>query len=298
MNSYQEGPIPLNMDSGTALGDLFFDLKFVLLKPFSCEDPFFAKDCKNPETQGSDLVINRLELEHTQSWGEYAYCNVGTDNGTDIYGHPCPKGQYCCLCGDPWQNDTRPCTAHVGRTNPRVDYPPPTFCNKSAPEWSCWRIKIAEKLNASHLLDPGWWYSTLDYGYCPLHPDSKTNCTWRVASVKKIVNKTCHANSFLGAVEAYNRSCFDACGPVRNVTDKCWVRCFYITVLGPDSGRAGGQVTGIDAHELLRAWKAPFDSDDPKKGGCVGLDPITDFDNFPHPTNSDFDLSETSMTVI
>eukprot|EP00933_Yihiella_yeosuensis_P055909 TRINITY_DN54869_c0_g1_i1.p1 TRINITY_DN54869_c0_g1~~TRINITY_DN54869_c0_g1_i1.p1 ORF type:complete len:347 (+),score=28.84 TRINITY_DN54869_c0_g1_i1:51-1043(+) len=275
INPLHMGPIPINMDVGDALGDLYFDLKFVLMQPLLCLDKS-RQDCKNPETSAPDLVVNKLQIEVFGNFSGYATCNIGLAHDKDTFGRPCQEGKYCCICGNPWKERRGgliPCPATVGSMNisDKLDFPPTSLCNVSVPVAAqvCWQTKLIQKLrNASKV---GWWYSTVEYGYCPLHPHSPSNCTWRVRSVDKIINKTCHANSFFRTVEARDQTCFDDCGTVRNTTSECWTRCFYSTVLGVDAGKPGGAVTGIPMDDLVHAWEAPFRTDDPLLGGCPGL---------------------------
>lgn len=277
VNPYHFGAVPINMNSGDVVGDLFFDLKQVLMNPLACMDKhsLFAEDCNNQETVAPDLVVNKVRLRVSGNYSKYAACNIGLGNNTDPFGNRCPEGQYCCICKDGHpglhQNKTLPCNATAGRTTVQSAvgwWPNATLCNATAPEWICWQTKILDKLDG---IDEGFWYSTLDYGYCPHHPDLPGNCTWDLESVDKIVNKSCHADSFAAAVEKYNASCFDGCGTARNVSSPCWVTCFYTTVLGPDAGRAGGKVAGVPTEKLVKAWLDPFASEDPTKGGCPGM---------------------------
>ena len=204
INPYHLGPDPVNMDTGDATGDLFFDLKMVLMSPLTCADPhsYFHRDCLNQESNAPDLVVNKLTITVDDSWSGYALCNIGLENNTDQYGQPCEHGKYCCICGDPFAGIISPCNASVGRENVknRCDWPPAHFCNTSSPDWMCWQTKLTQKLSD---LNPGYWYSTLDYGSCSDHPIGP-NCTWRAISVDKIINKTCHAGAFFDAVEAHN----------------------------------------------------------------------------------------------
>ena len=56
-------------------------------------------------------------------------------------------------------------------------------------------------------------------------------CTWRVASVERIIQKRCHNRLFFGAVEARGGACFAGCGAdARNASSPCWTDCFYKTV--------------------------------------------------------------------
>lgn len=272
INPYHYGPVPINMNTGDVVGDLFFDLKMVLMAPLACADPhsYLHKDCQNKESNAPDLVVNKLHIQAIGPPSGYGLCNVGLDNNTDPYGWPCPRGRYCCVCGNPFAGDFRPCNATVGRqaVKPHMHWPPESLCNASAPEWMCWQTKLTQKLADA---SPGYWYSTLDSGYCPHHPGAPANCTWRVVSVDKVVNKTCHAASFFDAVEAYDRACFAGCGRARNVSSPCWTRCFYRTALGPEAGRAGGAVAGVPMEALVAAWTAPFWSEDPAQGGCPAL---------------------------
>ena len=54
---------PLNMDTGDALGDLYFDLRSVVT-PIECAHPSpeTGRDCDNQEVVANDLVITKLVL--------------------------------------------------------------------------------------------------------------------------------------------------------------------------------------------------------------------------------------------
>ena len=132
-------------------------------------------------------------------------------------------------------------------------------------EWQCFQSNVLEKFSDDV---PALWFSTLRSGYCGADPAREpANCTWRVASVDKVVNKTCHGDVFFSAVEQRGRPCFEACG-ARNTTSPCWVRCFYETALGPDSGKRLTPSAGMPLQDLLEAWAAPFKSD-----VCPNLEP-------------------------
>lgn len=86
--------------------------------------------------------------------------------------------------------------------------------------------------------------------------------------VKKIVKKECHNDVFFKAVERRNERCFKGCnGGVRNTTSPCWIRCFYDTAYGPESGIPGGKVEGMPLEDLLDAWTEPFTTDKCKDVG-------------------------------
>ena len=96
--------------------------------------------------------------------------------------------------------------------------------------------------------------------------------TWSVQSVDKIVNKTCHSKSFFGAIRTAAPSPFEKCSAVVNASDPCWIRGFYEAVLGPEASRSyNWKIGGLPLEDIIRFWEAPFESDDPEKGGCPAL---------------------------
>ena len=66
------------------------------------------------------------------------------------------------------------------------------------------------------------------------------------------------------------RRCFDGCSSADlvNTSSICFVTCFYQTVLGPQSAHSKNTTGGMPMEDLDNAWRAPFASDDPSKGGC------------------------------
>lgn len=145
-------------------------------------------------------------------------------------------------------------------------------------DYECWQARAASVLTTA---TPGLWYSPLEYGDCSLHPGSEKNCTWQTTAVTKVVSKQCHSDSFMNAVQAHAPAaaapCFAQCagGQKANASDPCWIRCFYMAILGPDSGKPNGTVqVGVGIEELTRYWKRPFESSDPALGGCPALPPM------------------------
>jgi hypothetical protein len=253
---------PINMDTGNALGDMFFDLRSIAL-PLECKDDPSQNDCKNSEVVSPNLVITKIIVEVDQRFTGYAKCNICV-NGTDSHGHNnCTDGDYICACGDPGK--LVPCGPGVGMENISerfTDY----GCNSSSREWQCWKGAVAQKTG-------GLWFSTLDVGHCG-NPNSKA-CMWRLVNVEKRIAKSCSDNSIYSAAEDYDHEqgtgCFAKCpqhSSGRNTSDTCWVKCFYETTLGPDAGSPGGAVAGMPIQRLLDAWNTPFDSEDAKIGGC------------------------------
>ena len=283
VNPRRFGPIPRNMDTADPAGDFFFEMFEVLSIPLACSDttlppwkrPF---ECYNLESNDNSDVVNKVTLRVNSNFSDYAMCNIGNKENKDPLGRPCPKDTYCCFCADrhhhhhQWPPRAAPCNATVGYSNLHSHFGDGGgWGGKCTKDYECWTEHAAAKLSAAN---PGAWYSPLAYGDCSLHPSSSSNCTWRVESVDKIVNRTCHSDSFFGAVQKASPEPFENCTrSVRpNATDPCWVRGFYTAVLGPDAAKATGwKVAGLPLEEIIRMWEAPFASSDPAKGGCPAL---------------------------
>ena len=62
---------PINMDTGDALGDMYFDLRS-LATPIECAHPTpqTARDCDNEEVVANDLVVTKLVLDVNLPFGE------------------------------------------------------------------------------------------------------------------------------------------------------------------------------------------------------------------------------------
>jgi hypothetical protein len=180
VNQATFGAAPVNMDTGDALGDSFFDLRSVFL-PIECAHPnnHTAHDCDNAEVVADDLVITKLELEVDSSqYGAYGRCNVCV-NGTDHHGNnSCTDGVYSCSCGG-FEHPT-PCNASVGKTS--VITMIKSFHPKCTDLLSCWMLNTAMKTG-------GFWYSTTADGWCDRPGADQRACTWRVAKAVKRVNK-------------------------------------------------------------------------------------------------------------
>lgn len=261
VNQASFGAAPVNMDTGDALGDMYFDFRSVGL-PIECRGPASkARDCQNAEVTSADLVITELVLTVDGNYGPYGRCNVCV-NGTDHHGHDhCKDGTYVCGCGD--YGHLEPCGAPVGRENISEHFGGED-CRQGDPNWECWRANVAKKTG-------GLWFSTTEQGWCD-GPVAAAGCTWRVAQAVKRVNKSCSDNRIYDRLEAADKSgCFDHCGTVRNTSSDCWIGCFYQTLLGPHTDQPRANVAGVPQEMLLEAWRAPFESDDPQQGGCPPL---------------------------
>ena len=160
---------------------------------------------------------------------------------------------------------------------------------------------------------PGLWYSTVSAGYCGdgTRPEPE-GCTWRVAEVVKIVNKTCHDDKVVDTTGTWNPTCAP-CGPrrvltrrafhvwrvfgvaeqdthgapcfakctdsgvglgKRNVTSPCWIQCLFTAVLGPEAGIPGAPIAGMALSTIAGAWDSAFELE--TEGGCPALTPPTD----------------------
>ena len=268
---------PINMDTGDALGDLYFDLRAVVL-PIECLHPSerTSHDCDNQEVVADDLVITKLVLDVKEPFGEYGRCNICV-NGTDHHGNnSCVNGVYWCSCGS-YGHEAKQCGPKVGYEDLKTHFD--RSCREGDAKWECWKDATGRKTGGS-------WYSTDSVGYCgdgsaPAPP----NCTWSVKEVVKVVNKSCSDDLIYTAVEsaAYqveaaraegSATCFDGCrdsgvGPKRNTSSACWIECFFNVALGPDAGNPGGQIGGLPLEKMLDAWNAPFLP--VTQGGCPPL---------------------------
>jgi hypothetical protein len=83
VNAATYGAAPVNMNTGDALGDMYFDLRSVDIA-LECAHPSAstAHDCDNQEVVATDLAITKLVLEVDSRYGGYGRCNVCV-NGTD-----------------------------------------------------------------------------------------------------------------------------------------------------------------------------------------------------------------------
>jgi hypothetical protein len=277
VNERKFGPIPINMNTGDATGDMFFDMLEVIMVPLKCENAtkpkFGPNTCANPEAVGGNLMVNKLTLEVDSRFSSYAACNVCV-NGTDPFHHPCKSGTYACFCtthGFPPK--TTPCNATVGYEdvyNTFKRFLKPTcrasIFNPHPTPVDCYGVAVHQKLS-TEANGSGVWYSTLDTGYCG---NASSKCTWRVVSVDKIVQRECHIRVFGAAVASTAPKCFDGCGDQKtNTSSPCWVDCFYKAALGPDAGKVGGTVSGMPTAALVKAWEKPFLPE--KEGGCPAV---------------------------
>merc|ERR1719221_1629288 len=126
VNPHQYGAIPIDMDTGDAGGDMFFDLFQVMIQPLECANKsantskshhhHHGHTCTNQEAIAPNLMVNKLTLEVDSRYSGYAKCNVCV-NGTDGRDHKCTKEQkYFCYCSDDW-DDEIPCNKTVGLEN-------------------------------------------------------------------------------------------------------------------------------------------------------------------------------------
>ena len=275
---------PVNMNTGSAGGDAYFDLRSTDL-PLVCADNASASktiDCNNAELVGNSIAITKLVLEvDTSRFGAYGYCNVCVNHTDHMGNNSCVDGQYDCRC---CPNATASfcdpasmvrCGSSVGLANisAKLNVEGKT-CSDA---FDCWKINMARKVGNDAL-----WFSTTRDGWCGEGGGRRPpGCTWRVAQVVKRVSQNCSHDRAFAAVEAQDKAgCFRGCprahhGAHRNVSDPCWIDCFFSTVLGPHSAKNMtkhmSDTEGMTVAQVLHAWTSPFLSDDPAKGGCPGI---------------------------
>ena len=283
VNPHKYGAIPVNMDTGDATGDLFFDLFEVMMSPLECASGTKTPghSCSNPEATGKDLMVNKLTLEVDSRYSAYAKCNIGL-NGTDGRGHKCADDTYCCFCGDYYPTACKTTLGredlydHFGNMGNSSHH---RICSVESGVVGCYIENVAKKLTPE---EPGYWYSSLASGYCGA--TDATSCTWRVAAVDKIVTRACHSKTFGSVVQATaGPECLDACGDQKtNTSSPCWTDCFYKAALGPDAGKPGGALAGLPLDQLVAAWEKPFLPEE--QGGCPAQQELPSwFDGAPKP---------------
>jgi hypothetical protein len=284
LNPSHKGPVPVNMDSGDAMGDLYFDLLDVLLRPLACPNGTATPGggCANPETTASDLVVNKLTLEVDNRFSKYAYCNLATaaNINSSFFPHPpCNRtkiDEYCCICPNPGFTSFHQCSQQtVGRQdvwNKTAKYlrngTDPLGCRPDDTTVACIMNAALSKLNSSGL--HANWYSSLASGFCDRLSDGgdAATCTWRVVSVDKVITRECHLRIFGSAVQQTHPVCLEGCSSQQrtNASSACWAKCFFKAALGPDSAKPGGSVAGLSLAKLVSAWQKPFLP--VEQGGC------------------------------
>jgi len=274
VNPSAAGAIPVNMDTGDALGDLFFDLFEVIIYPLACPSGQASGGrCQNPEASG-DLNVNKLTLEVDSRFSGYAMCNICV-NSTDGRGHHCPSGTYFCYCSTgAYPGRAVPCNRTVGQKNIVDAFGRFHHIKRCLPfmgKTMCYTSAVFNKLAESS--DPAYWYSSLDTGYCDMPGHTGDSCTWRVVAVDKVVTRKCHSRVFGDIVQAtQSPACLDACGSQKtNTSSPCWVDCFYRAAAGPDSGKPFGKAGGMSLAALTAAWEHPFLPE--HQGGCPPVQP-------------------------
>ena len=121
----------------------------------------------------------------------------------------------------------------------------------------------------------GFWYSSTSEGYCA-EGQTKTAsggpCMWRVDKVVKKIAKNCSDDNLYTLVEKQGDRCFEHCNlKARNVSNSCWIHCFYDTVLGPDAGTPGGALGGMPIGDIVAVWDKTFAADDSSPGACPAI---------------------------
>jgi hypothetical protein len=92
-----------------------------------------------------------------------------------------------------------------------------------------------------------------------------------VVNTIKTVKASCQRSHVYQTVEKAGSPCFSKCPSPTDNSTKCWVDCYFDTVLG--SGSSTSVITdptnsGMLPQELYKAWTAAFVTEDPSSGGC------------------------------
>lgn len=145
LNPATAGALPINMDTGDALGDLYFYLGQFLL-PLECKNVSSQSrahfDCDNAERVGN-LVVTRVDMQYDSRVTGYSGCNLC--NGTDPFTRkPCKKGTYICDCesafgGGPKCNSSRVGVANVSQMF--VPTPSPAGCAQAL-QHECGTVRL------------------------------------------------------------------------------------------------------------------------------------------------------------
>jgi len=307
LNPRSAGAKPVNMDTGDALGDLYFYLGEFLL-PLECNSSTSTKesrahfDCDNPERFGSDLVVTRVQMQVDSSFTQYSACNLC--NGTDPFTRkPCTKGTYICDC----ESRGGGCSAtKVGMENVTQHFAPSTPSAKcaSALQDKCQGAKSGMDQCFGCILKH---YLSLKFAGCKdsdiqgFCPNPFNNCTkegpdwmcwsvniprktggfwystlaagegtgWKVESIKTI-QEPCLKDHLMSTVESSDKQgCFAGCG-ARNTTDSCWIGCFFDTLLGHEARDSTKHpLGGMDIVAIESGWTGAFKP--VSEGGCQEL---------------------------
>eukprot|EP00035_Acanthoeca_spectabilis_P006054 m.119968 g.119968 ORF g.119968 m.119968 type:complete len:410 (+) comp13328_c0_seq2:32-1261(+) len=160
--------------------------------------------------------------------------------------------------------DKPSCNASVGRlavvdnqSVERVPTPGRSY------DFEFWNYNMAHKFN-------GFWYSTMASGQC--NASGTGPCYWRVVESVKTVQTNCQRANVYSVVEKNGAPCFSQCPSPTDNTTKCWVDCYFDTVLGTGSSTSiTDPNAGMSVSTLRDAWTAAFNSEDPSKGGCPAV---------------------------
>ena len=193
-----------NKNTGDVPGDVGFYIESLMIH-VRCKPPWTGKQC----FLAKEAVIQQWIIETDGSYGPYSACNPASPTNWSTFN--CVEKR--CIC--------KRANASVG-VDP-ANHRTQEQCNGSKGVMGC-RFG-------------GLWFSTPAEGECKgaARPGSNSGhqsnnsrtCTWRAVAQPKTINETCMRQRMLGPIEANNRPCFDACGPVGgpyNVSSSCYKR--------------------------------------------------------------------------
>lgn len=116
------------------------------------------------------------------------------------------------------------------------------------------------------------WYSTTKDAQCPEGKPLGTNgCSWRLVATVGYKNASCIDSWADRAVESHGRRCFQKCPHPLDKNTNCYLDCYRNTLMGD----ASQNLTRMPPASFLKPWKHAMQEDDPAKGGCPKIKPIT-----------------------
>jgi len=253
---------------GDVKGDMFFMFKDKYLGyacPKYCKkglssltchmDPSLF-DCINAESQSSNLVVRKIEVEVKGHFGNYKLCNAEGEKTC----------KYFCAASKPWGYLEHGRVGQQFIEPGTIDgpHPIPGILSKDVDYWA---YNLAGKMSG------GSWFSLEKAG------EGKF---WRNPKIVKVIDADCQGKWVDQVVESKGQGCFSSC-PAANgrldTSSECYVKCYYDTILGTGSHNSTKPSDSLDLSILSEAWTAGFSSEELSKGGCPSISQPRDTNN-------------------
>jgi len=256
-------------DYGDAAGDVYFAIRSVL-------PPLLCETCRNepptrhslcvrfngiavgtcfseqahPGVQVARKVAVEVPVGHT--YGAYGACNPPENANTTE-----ALCTYECV---PARGSVAPAAGIGAQRLTEEEICPPVIGQNISNEPGQERPAVQAlhyDYNLCTRLD-GHWYSVGNV--------SAAGTLWRNPTLVKAIDSSCQMRLLHETVQQFSgTACFDACTapPVNgtyNITDPCYISCFYDTLLGPDAGNNNYTGTGgMTSEQIQNAWLRGFD---------------------------------------